>query len=547
MSAIRHRIIALTAVLLYGMLHGGLARAAGAERLGLVNFAVSCAPAVRLDFNRGVALLHDFWYEEARPQFERILRADPTCAMAHWGIAMSVFHQIWDRPDDAAIALAWGELEAAVERPAKSARERAYVAALREFFRPDARAYSVRIGSYAAAMEALRARYPKDTDAAAWYALSLLAAESPDDTSLTQERRAMEVLRPLFVSHRDHPGVVHYIIHACDTPALASQGLAAARQYGNIAGSSPHAAHMPGHIFSRLGLWDEDIAANDASVRASEVAESHQQSGAMDQFHSDDFLLYAYLQSGQDERARAVVDSATEMIAHFEAMPSMNAHAAHYMTGMFPYYRVKLPVFLALETRDWEAVAVLEPVTGAPPDSQVLVYWARAIADGHLKRADRVQSDLDGNETLVAEMRKGDHADSTGARSRRGEMLAWVFYARGDTQGAIDAMSKAADLQDRVGQGEVDIPAREMLADILLDAHRPQDALAAYRRALSLSPNRFNGLFHAGAAAEEAGDPQAAVSYYTALLAITQGGSHSSRPEIAHAKDVVAAVNLAAD
>jgi tetratricopeptide (TPR) repeat protein len=198
--------------------------------------------------------------------------------------------------------------------------------------------------------------------------------------------------------------------------------------------------------------------------------------------------------------------------------------------------------------RDWEAAAALEPVTGAPPDSQVLIYWARAIADGHLKRADRVQSDLDGYEALVAEMRKGDHAYlaySTGARIRRGEMLAWVLYARGDTQAALDAMSMAADLQDQVGQGEVDIPAREMLADILLDSHRPQDALVAYRRALVLSPNRFNGVFHAGVAAEEVGDQQAAVSYYTTLLAITEGGSHSARPEIAHARDVVAAVNVA--
>jgi tetratricopeptide (TPR) repeat protein len=186
------------------------------------------------------------------------------------------------------------------------------------------------------------------------------------------------------------------------------------------------------------------------------------------------------------------------------------------------------------------------PERGAPPDSQVLVYWARAIADGHLKRADRVQSDLDGYDALVAAMRKGGQAylaDSNAARIRRGEMLAWVLHARGETQDALDAMSKAADLQDQVGQGEVDIPAREMLADMLLDSHRPQDALAAYRRALGLSPNRFNALFHAGAAAEEAGDHQAAVSYYTTLLAITQGGSHSSRPEIAHAKNVVAAVN----
>jgi tetratricopeptide (TPR) repeat protein len=543
-NAARHPLLIFTATLLCAVLFGADARAEDVERLGSVDFAVSCAPRVRRDFERGVALLHDFWYEEARPQFERILKADPQCAMAHWGVAMSVFHQIWDRPDDAAIALAWSELEAAVGAPAKTARERAYVSALREFFRPDARAYAVRIGAYEQAMEVLHARYPKDTDAAAWYALALLAAEPPNDTSLTQARRAMDVLRPLFARFPDHPGVVHYIIHACDTPALASDGLAAARHYGKIAGSSPHAAHMPGHIFSRLGLWEEDIEANAASVRASEVAESKQESGAMDQFHSDDFLLYAYLQSGEDEQARAVVAASAGAIAQLESMPAMNTHAAHYMTGMFPYYRVKLPVFLALEMRDWESAAALEPVAAAPPDSQVLVYWARVIALGHLRRADRAQTDLDAYEALEAEIRKGDHAylaDSTGARIRRGEMQAWVLYARGDTEAAIAALAAAADLQDQVGQGEVDIPAREMLGDILLDARRPKDALAAYRRALTLSPNRFNGLFQAGTAAEAAGDREAARTFYQTLLEITRGGTHSSRPEIVHAREIVAA------
>src|SRR5882762_10802995 len=191
------------------------------ERLGKVSFPVSCSPSARAPFNRGVALLHDFWYDEAQPQFERIAKLDPQCAMAHWGIAMSQFHQIWDRPDEHGMARGRAEMQAARAHPAKTAREREYVAALSGFFQPDKRDYQARIDEYAAAMGRLYGHYPHDLDAGTFYALSLLAAEAPDDTSLTQEHRAMAVLSPLFVKYPDHPGVVHYVIHACDTPSRA--------------------------------------------------------------------------------------------------------------------------------------------------------------------------------------------------------------------------------------------------------------------------------------------------------------------------------------
>jgi tetratricopeptide (TPR) repeat protein len=508
------------------------------EHLGSVAFAESCAPAVRASFNRGVALLHDFWYDEARPQFESILKADPACAMAHWGVAMSVFRQIWDRPDEGTIAQAWAQMQAAQAHPAKTARERQYVAALSDFFRPDQRDYQVRIARYAAALSALYRRYPDDVDAGACYALSLLAAEAPDDTSLTQEHQAMDVLRPLFAKHPDHPGVVHYIIHACDTPSLAAEGLAAAHHYGEIAASGPHAVHMPGHIYSRLGLWQADIDSNVASVAASHAAEARHMTGSMDQFHSDDFLLYAYLQSGQDAHAKAVVNDAASALVHFEAMPNMGEH---YMVGMFPYYRTKFPIFFALEMRDWQSAAALEPIESAPPETQLLTYWARALADGHLRHAQQARADLANYDALVGQVRQGRHAyfaDSTGARISRGEMLSWVAFADGHVAEAVKQMRDSADLQDTVGQGEVDIPAREMLADILLESGQPQEALTEYKRALQLSPNRFNGLFNAGRAAEGAGDEKQAAAYYTALLKST-GSGESARPELEHAKAFV--------
>jgi tetratricopeptide (TPR) repeat protein len=506
------------------------------ERLGEVSFSVSCSPSVRAQFSRGVALLHDFWYEEARPQFEKIAKADPDCAMAHWGIAMSLYHQIWDRPNAQTMAQGWRELQTASSHPAKTAREREYIAALGGFFQPGERDYQSRVDGYSAAMAKLYGHYPHDVDAGAFYALALLAAEAPDDTSLTQEHRAMAVLNPLFARDPDHPGVVHYIIHACDTPSLAPDGLAAARHYGDIAASGPHAVHMPGHIFARLGMWREDIDSNAASVAASDAAQTHHQNGAMDQFHSDDFLLYAYLQTAQDARAKAVIGASEAALTRFESMPEMGEH---YMAGMFPYYRTKLPVFFDLEMRDWKSAGALEPVAGALPETQTMTYWARTLAAGHLHMPQQAHADLAKFESLMEQVKKGRHAyyaDSTGTRIERSEMLGWVAFAEGGKRDALKHMREAADLQDKVGQGEVDIPAREMLADMLLEFGQPQEALAEYKQALRLSPNRFNGLYNAGRAAEAAGDKAEAKSYYAALLKSTDNGSQSARPEFTHMK-----------
>ena len=515
---------------------------AAEERLGNVSFPVSCAPAVQASFNRGIALLHDFWYEEARPQFERIVKSDPGCSMAHWGIAMSIFHQIWDRPDDATMATGRSEMAAAQKQPAKSTREREYIAALADFFKPDKDDYQTRINAYSTAMSKLYAAHPQDVDAGAFYALSLLAAEDPSDTSLKQERKAMTVLVPLWAKYPDHPGLVHYIIHACDNPSLAQDGLAAARAYGKVAPSGPHAVHMPGHIFSRLGLWQEDIAANSASVEASRSAEAHHENGWMDQFHSDDFLVYAYLQSGQEAKARATVAEADAAINHYGSMPDMTPD--NYMAGMFPYYRVKLPLFVALETRDWAQVLDLQPIKDAPPETQLQVYWGRTMAAARLHRKDEAHRDLAAYEALIDEVRKGRHAyfaAGTGAKIVKGELLAWTAYADGRLDAALEEMRASADLQDKVGQGEVDIPAREMLADLLLESNRPKEALGEYERSLKNSPNRFNGLYSAGLAAQATGDLTTARRYFNALLASTDNGSQSRRPEIAHAKQLVTA------
>jgi tetratricopeptide (TPR) repeat protein len=437
-------------------------------------------------------------------------------------------------------------MQKAAALAARTARERAYIAALTRFFEPGQQDYQARVAAYSAAMGDLYRRYPGDVDAGAFYALSLLAAQKPGDTSLVAERGALVVLNPLFAKYPDHPGVVHYIIHACDTPSLAAQGLAAARHYGEIASSGAHAVHMPGHIFARLGMWPEDIRANLASVAATQAAEERHQSDGMDQFHSDDFLLYAYLQSGEEASARRIVDDTAALMSRYEATPDMMSPLMH---GMFPYLRNKFPAFYDLEMRDWKAAASLEPTAGGGPEDKLVTYWARVVAKGHLHEAGAAHADFERRESLMEEVRHGENAylaQSTHASIARSEMLAWIAFAERREADALKEMREAADLQDKVGQAEVDIPAREMLGDMLLEFQHPQAALIEYERALELSPKRFNGLFEAGKAAEASGDREKAANFYSALLESTDQGAHSVRPEIGHARMFIASAHVAA-
>jgi tetratricopeptide (TPR) repeat protein len=517
-----------------------------AERLGTVSFAVSCAGAVQAPFNRGVALLHDFWYEEAGRQFAEIEKADPNCAMAHWGAAMSFFHEIWNRPEESTVARGWAEMQKAQSPAAGTARERAYIAALSDFYRPGKQQFPERVQAYSEAMSTLYAQYSEDVDAGAFYALSLLAAAPPNDTSLVANRKAMTVLTPLIAKYPDNPGLVHYIIHSCDNPSMAAEGLAAADHYGEIAPSGAHAFHMPGHIYARLGMWPQDIEANLGSVAASKAAQAKYGSGMMDEPHAYDFLLYAYLQSGQDGRAKWALEQTAQLLDQIASMPHMEGHRMG--TGMVPYYRSKYAVFYALEMRDWKSAAALEPPAGSPPDVATLAIWARAVAHGHLRNPAEARADLARYDALVDQIRKGKQAyeaDSTSAKIERSEILGWVGFAEGKQAVGLQSMREAADLQDKVGQGEVDIPAREMLADMLLESQQPREALAEYEVALKLSPNRFNGLYQAGVAAEAAGDKAKATQYYAALLKSTGNGGQTARPELAHVKSYVSSPQLA--
>ena len=278
------------------------------EQLGHVSFPTSCAARSQAPMERGVALLHSFGYTEAQMQFEAIAKDDPACAMAHWGIAMTQFQELWGRPDAASLKRGTEEMAKAralaVPPATITPREQAYIAALSAFFNPADIPFQQRADAYEAKMNALHGEFPEDVEGAAFDALSMLASVAPDDTSLTHEHQALAILVPLFAAHPEHPGLAHYIIHTCDTPALAPDGLGAAREYAKIAPSSPHALHMPGHIFARLGMWQEDIDSNLASVAASQKAEAAGQPGSAHQMHADEFLIYAYLQVGQDRKGQ---------------------------------------------------------------------------------------------------------------------------------------------------------------------------------------------------------------------------------------------------
>jgi hypothetical protein len=283
------------------------------DQLGTVHFQISCSPSVHGGFERGVALLHSFWYEEAEKAFGDVAREDPACAMAHWGEAMSLWHQLWDRPQDAVLRRGEAELRTANKLRAATDRERGYIAALSAFYGHRKRQFKVRALAYSRRMEQLYDRYPDDHEAGIFYALSLIASEPDHDPNYANRRKSAAVLEKLFAQEPNHPGVAHYLIHAYDKPEMAALGLAAARRYAKIAPAAPHAVHMPSHIFARLGLWQEDIDSNLASIAATRQGEQMHRGGEDHQFHAMDFLVYADLQSGHESDAQGVIDEVKAM------------------------------------------------------------------------------------------------------------------------------------------------------------------------------------------------------------------------------------------
>jgi tetratricopeptide (TPR) repeat protein len=505
------------------------------EKLGTVSFPISCTPESQKPFERGVALLHSFGYEDAEEQFTAITKADPACAMAHWGVAMSLFHEIWERPENGTLKRGHEEMEKAQMLGAKTERERGFISALAVFYSdPSKDNYLKQAAAYSDAMAKVYQQNPKDLEAGAFYGLSLLASDPPEDKTHAASKKAVEILNPLFQKQPDHPGLAHYIIHACDSPDMAAMGLDAARRYAAIAPSSAHAVHMPSHIFARLGLWQEDIQANLKSIALT------QHSGAIymrgHELHAMHFALYAYLQTGQDEAAKQMREQAEKIVA---AAPKDGDD-----TGMLEYLGyagAHFPALYDLEMHHWQDAATLQPAANTPAYLQMITYWARTIGAAHMGDVEATRRNAQKFDEAEEATRNSKYAYALeGPRSSSGEVHAWLAFAEKKNDDALQKMREVADTQDLRGKQEVDIPAREMLADMLLALNQPENALSEYEKSMKIDPNRFNGLAGAAHAAGMAHQTAKANSYYSQLLKNCDGGKHSDRPELRNAKTEVA-------
>jgi len=511
------------------------------EKLGRVDFPVSCSDTAAKQFNRAVALLHSFEYAEAEKAFTAISHDDPKCGMSYWGIAMTNYHQIWTPPTPDELKKGWAAVEKAKSIGANSEREKDYIAALEVFYKDsDKLDHRTRALAYHRAMEQVYQRYPNDREAAVFYALTLISAGMMgNDKSYANEKKAVVILNRVLAAEPDHPGVAHYIIHGYDYPQLANLALPAARSYAKIAPSSAHALHMPSHIFTRLGLWEESIGSNlNSEASAKAYAAKNQITGAWDQqLHAMDYLAYAYLQCGQDRKAWGVLDELKQIR---QTEPASFASA---------YALTAIPARYALERHRWDEAAKLEYASSMWEDfpwqrfrwAEAHIHFARAVGAARSGDAPSERPDL---EKLMAIRQSipniiAAYDWGTQVEIQIQAASAWLACAEGKKDVAMRMMRAAADLEDSTDKHPVTpgviIPAREQLGELLLEMGQPRQALVEFETALRTSPNRFNGLAGAARAAEQSGEKKKAIDYYTQLARLCERAD-GTRPELEQAK-----------
>jgi tetratricopeptide (TPR) repeat protein len=511
------------------------------EHVGKVSFVVSCSPQAQRQFNLSVAWLHSFEYGESERAFNKVAAIDPQCAMAHWGIAMTQYHQLWAPPTRAELEMGALEVQRANTIGAKTSREKGYIDAIAQLYvdwqKTD---HQTRASGYERAMERLYKRYPTDREASVFYALALNAsalAATPMDKTYAKQKQAAAILNRVLRLEPEHPGVTHYLIHSYDYPALAHFALAAARSYAKIAPSSAHALHMPSHIFTRLGLWDEDIAMNVRSENAArDYAQRNHLTGVWDeQLHAMDYLAYAYLQQARDREAQAVLD---ELRAIRKTDPE---------TFKCAYSFAAIPARWALERRDWKEAAdlKLEPADFPWPRfpwAEAITHFARAIGAARSGDADRARREVE----KLAEIKQAltgakDNYDwATQVEIQHKAALAWLTKLEGRYEEAFQLLSSAAELEDSTDKHPVTpgavLPAREMVGDLLLELGQPSRALKEYERSLLSSPNRFNSIYGAARAAELDGNRIKARLFYERVVDTCKLGD-TSRPELQRARE----------
>ena len=519
------------------------------EELGRVNFPVSCTAKAQRQFNRAVAWLHSFEYEEAEKAFAQVASTDPRCGMAYWGVAMSNYHPIWAPPNAAELKRGREAAEKARSVGARTRRERDYIAAIWKFYEDSDRLdHRTRALAYGDAMSELHRRHPSDREAAVFYALSLIAkGMMAADKSYANEKRAARILNGVLAREPRHPGVTHYLIHSYDYPALAHLALPAARSYAKIAPASAHARHMPSHIFTRMGLWQEAIRSNrDAEAAARAYAVRNHMPGAWDeQLHAMDYLAYAYLQGAQDKRARGVLDE----LYKIRRVDPPNLKVAYAFTA--------IPARYALERRQWAEAARLPfppgDVEGFPWQrfrwAEAHVRFARAVgaARGGDAAAARQEVEKLADVRQAIEEVKGDYDWAKQVEIGRQVASAWLSHAEGRHEEALRLMRAAAELDDATDKHPVTpgaiLPAREQLGELLLELKQPAAALREFETSLRSAPNRFNGLYGAARAAELAADRRRAMTYYGRLVSLCRHAD-GVRPEVEAAKGFLAGANV---
>ena len=462
------------------------------EKLGKVSFPVTCKPAVQEQFDRGVALLHSFAYTAAEDAFQGVAEQDPRCAMAHWGMAMAYFHQLWEPPiESATVSIAQKEIQQAQQIGAGSERERQFISALGLIYQDAATVpYSTRALKYEHAMSGLASENRKDIEAQVFYALALLANASPADKTHAKQKQTADLLEPLDRSDPQHPGIPHYLIHAYDNAELAPKGLPAARAYSQIAPSAPHALHMPSHIFTRLGLREDSITSNLASREA-----AHQQGDTREELHAMDYLVYAYLQRGRDKEAGQVIQELNNMTKLNEG----NFTIAYASTAM--------PIRYAVERGQWAEAAGIVPPTGAPPQVVAIAVWARGMGLARSGRAAEAHVEIERLRQIEEQLRTSGNdywAAQVGILTR--EVIAWSAQADGKPDEATALMRTAADQEDAIEKLPVTpgpiVPAREQLGYLLLEQNHPGLALKEFEKALANAPGRHGALQGAAHAVE---------------------------------------------
>ena len=499
----------------------GVSAKAAPDQLGTVDFPSSCKAAAKPAILSGVAFMHSFQYMQSEAAFEDAAKADPNCAIALWGEALALYQQLWNNPDAETLAKGRADLAAAQKLKSGTPLERGYIGAAVVYFKDDPKlSYADRTRHYSEAMAKLYAANPNDTDVAAFYALSLVSLAYKDEKNADADRKqALAILLPLLQTHPDHPGVAHYIIHAADTPALAQQGLDAARRYAKIAPDSSHALHMPSHIFVRLGLWQESIDSNlAASAAAAKATEAHQGMPHY-QFHAMDYLAYSYAQLGQAAKA-------DQVLADLEKVPGASAAEI----GKRQAY---LDARNALDLRRYKDAAAL-PVLDIETYALVPTYWAKSIGAARTGDTAAAKDNLAKLVTALAardaDDKKNGEEVKAGKHTEQLEAEAWVAFAEKRADDAVTAMRAAAERQESEQFEDVIIPAREMLGDLFLELNRPDLAMNEYAATLKFAPGRFDSRFGAAIAANLAGDKGGARDYAVHLQ--HDCGPEADRPEI---------------